>query len=98
QFSSANYSVSENGGTATITVTRVGGTDGTATVQFATTSGTAVPGTDFTPVTGALVFGPGVTTQPFTVKVRDDVVFQFSNKVLNLTLTNLLGGPGFGTP
>jgi|GEM_PF-3282060 len=98
QFSSANYSVSENGGSATITVTRVGGTDGTATVQFSTTSGTAVAGTDFTPVTGTLVFGPGVTTLTFTVNVRDDGVFQSSNKVLNLTLTNLLGGPGFGTP
>ena len=98
QFSSANYSVRENGGLATITVTRVGGTSGTATVDFSTTNGTAVAGTDYTPVTGTLTFAPGVTSQTFTVVVKDDNVFQSFNKTINLALSNLNGGPTFGTP
>jgi uncharacterized delta-60 repeat protein len=98
QFSSGNYSVNENGGSVTITVTRVGGTDGTASVQYSTTSGTAVPGTDFTPATGTLTFPPSVTTATFSVNVRDDGVFQATNKTFNVTLTNLFGGPSFGTP
>ncbi|PYS67100.1 MAG: hypothetical protein DMF73_20130, partial [Acidobacteria bacterium] len=50
QFSSATYSVVENAGNAVITITRTGGTAGTATVQFATSNGTAVAGSDYTAV------------------------------------------------
>src|SRR5262249_41788209 len=40
QFSAATYSVPENGGSITITVNRVNGTDNTATVNYATSDGT----------------------------------------------------------
>src|SRR5262249_56124928 len=36
QFSNATYSVNENGGTATITVTRTGGSSGSVSVNYAT--------------------------------------------------------------
>jgi uncharacterized delta-60 repeat protein len=98
QFSASNYNVNENGGTVSILVTRIGDPNGTAVVGFATTSGSAVAGTDYTPVTGTLTFGPGVTSQSFTVAVRDDGVFQSANKVFNVTLTSISGGPTFGTP
>jgi uncharacterized delta-60 repeat protein len=98
QFSAASFSVSENAGIATISVTRVGGTDGTATVNYSTTSGTAVAGTDYTPTTGTLTFFPGQSSLTFTVPVRDDGVFQAFNKQLFLTLTNVTGGPSLGTP
>jgi predicted outer membrane repeat protein len=53
QFSSATYSVDENDGTATITVERVGGSDGEVSVDCSTsedTEGTdpATPDTDYT--------------------------------------------------
>src|SRR5262249_42301788 len=41
QFSNAAYSVNENAGTATITVTRTGGSDGAVSVNYATSDGTA---------------------------------------------------------
>src|SRR5207237_1499163 len=41
QFSSATYSVAENGGTATITVSRIGGSGGAVSVHLATSDGTA---------------------------------------------------------
>src|SRR2546430_1272691 len=63
QFSAATYSVAENGGNASITITRTGGSDGTVTVQVNTTGGTAASGTDYTPpANNTLSFGPGVTS------------------------------------
>src|SRR5207245_8973789 len=43
QFSSASYSVAENAGSATITITRTGNA-GTASVLFSTSNGTATSG------------------------------------------------------
>ena len=44
QFGSATYSVSEDGGLATITVTRTGGSASGVTVRYATSNGTASAG------------------------------------------------------
>ena len=46
-----------------VTISRSGGLDRTATVDYRTVAGTAVAGTDFTAVTGTLSFGPGVASQ-----------------------------------
>jgi hypothetical protein len=50
QFTSATYSVSESGGSATITVSRTGGTGGVVSVNYTTTvaGSTATAGTDYT--------------------------------------------------
>src|SRR5205085_517991 len=48
QFSNTAYSINENGGTATITVTRTGGSGGSVTVNYATSNGTATAGSDYT--------------------------------------------------
>lgn len=45
--------------TATVTLGRVGNTALPAVVHFATTAGTALPGVDFTPVSGTVTFLPG---------------------------------------
>ena len=44
QFSAATYSVTENNGPGAVTITRTGGSAGTATVQIATSNGTATVG------------------------------------------------------
>jgi hypothetical protein len=72
QFSPAAYSVIEGQRVATIAVTRIGGAGGTVTVPFATADGTATAGADYGRVAGVLTFGPGVTTQTFTVSILDD--------------------------
>jgi hypothetical protein len=54
QFSNTTYSQSENGTSATITVTRTGGSSGAASVQYATSNGTATAGSDYTATSGTL--------------------------------------------
>ncbi len=51
QLSAATYSVAENGGSATITVTRTGGSAGAVGVTLATSNGTATAPADYTAVT-----------------------------------------------
>ena len=48
QFSAATYSVGEGPRNATIVLTRTGGTGGGATIDYSTSNGTAVAGTDYT--------------------------------------------------
>ena len=61
-FSMANYTVNAAAGVAVITVDRDGG-GGLVTVEYATAGGTAVPGVDYTPVSGTLTFSLGVTAR-----------------------------------
>ena len=61
QFSAATYSVAENGGTATITITRTGGSAGAVGVTFTTSNGTATAPADYTAVTQTVNFAAGDT-------------------------------------
>ena len=56
--------VNENGGYATITVTRTGSDLGTAGVHFATTDGTAFAGTNYVATNGTLDVLPGPAWPP----------------------------------
>jgi VCBS repeat-containing protein len=67
-----DVTVGESAGTATFTVTRSGATGGTTTVDYATASGTAASGTDFTAASGTLTFAPGETSKSITVSITDD--------------------------
>ncbi len=85
-FSAATYSVAENAGTATITVTRLGGSNGEVTVKYATSNGTATAPGFYTAATGTLTFAESVLTQTFTVSIIDNSVGQV-DKSLTLTLS-----------
>ena len=71
QFDASAYQTSESDGKATIRVVRVGGTDGTISVNYATADGTAISGEAYTAVSGLLIVGPGQAVVSFTVPVRD---------------------------
>ncbi len=100
-FSAPTYSVAENGGTATITVSRTGGStsskDGKVTVNYTTANGTATAGTgnDYTTNSGTLTFNDGETDKTFTVAINNDTTPE-SNESVNLTLTNPLSPPSGG--
>ncbi len=86
-FSSANYSVNENGVAAQITVVRTGVTNSTASVNFATTDGSGVAGQQYQTASGTLTFTNGQTTATFNVPIIDNNVTGGS-KTVNLLLSS----------
>ncbi len=100
-FSINNVTVAEEAGTATFTVTLSTPSALTTTVSYATASGTATSGVDFTAKSGTLSFAPGVLTQTITVPIIDDAIYENSE---NFTVTlsaptnaTIANGTGVGT-
>jgi len=98
QFSSATYSVTENGGQATITVTRSGGSQGAISVDYATSDETATAGSDYTAASGTLNWADGdAADKTFTVNITDDSELE-SNETLFVSLGNPTGSAQLGEP
>jgi hypothetical protein len=96
-FTATTYSVLENVTSATITVRRKGGQTGAVNVDFATSDGTAVAGSDYTASSGTLSFADGDTVdKTFTVLILNDSAFEPAETV-DLTLSNPTGGATLGT-
>jgi hypothetical protein len=106
-LSSGSYSVNEGTGGGglgidgtgfrVINVNRVGDATGTATVDYATSDGSASKQSDYTQTLGTLVFGPGETSKNFTVFVMDDA-FQEGPETVQITLSNPVGTGLGATP
>src|SRR5262249_15631433 len=96
QFSAANYNVGEGDGSATITVTRTGDTSAAATVNFASSDGTAVQRKDYQVASGTISFAAGETSKTLSVLIVDNNYVD-GNRTFSLTLTNASGGT-LGTP
>lgn len=72
-FSSPFYSVGEAGPSVTITVLRLGGSNGVSTVRYDTTNLTATAGLDYIGVTnGLLTFANGETLKTFDIPILED--------------------------
>jgi uncharacterized delta-60 repeat protein len=91
-FTSTSYSVNEGvgSGQATISVARVGGTNGTTTVSFYTQDGTAFSGTHYKSTSGTISFLPGESLKTFPVGIIDEKIVEGNHTVL-LYLTNPSG-------
>jgi YD repeat-containing protein len=79
QFSSSTYSGGEASGqqTITITVNRIGGSTGGASIHYATANGTATAGSDYSSTSGDLTWPDGDTTnRTFNVTVLDDAAVE----------------------
>lgn len=92
RLSSATYTVSEDAGTGSVRVIRSGLTTGTDTVQFDTSNGTALAGTDYTAKNAFSVqFAPGATQVDVTVDVTEIAGLQ-SSRAFNVALSNPSAG------
>jgi hypothetical protein len=100
QFSAAAYSVAENvsGGLIAISVTRTGGSTGAVSVAYNASGGTATAGSDFI-ATGGILNWPAGDTAPrsFNVIIINDSSPE-NAETIQLTLTNISGGAGYGAP
>jgi hypothetical protein len=98
QFTSATFTVREDAGSVTITVTRTGGSAGAVGVSYATGDGTATAGSDYTAKTGTLSWGDGDTSaKSFTVNILNDSGYE-GNETFTVTLSDPTGGASLGSP
>jgi hypothetical protein len=80
-----------------VTLKRSGGTASGATVQFATSDGTAEEPGDYTATSGTLTFAAGETTKAFSVEILADGTPE-PTETLNATLSAPGGGAVLGAP
>ncbi|HEX7314605.1 MAG TPA: pre-peptidase C-terminal domain-containing protein [Pyrinomonadaceae bacterium] len=90
QFSAASFAAAEGGHAVTVTVTRTGPTTDAATVDYATTDGTASERRDYTTAVGRLRFAAGETSKTFDVLITDDR-FDDDGESFNVTLSSPTG-------
>jgi hypothetical protein len=95
QFSAANYDGAEDCAATVVTVTRTGDSSGAASVEYATTDGTALQRTDYSIALGTLTFAPGETSRSFVVLVTEDS-FVEGAEIANISLSNPTGGAVLG--
>lgn len=96
QLSAPSYNVGEGEGRAVITVTREGGSNVPVTVNYMTSDGTAIAGSDYREISGTLSFAVGVTSQSITIPIFDDNLLEGDENII-VTLTSATGGATLGT-
>lgn len=90
-FSPVSYSVSEDGGSISVTINRSMPLSGTVAVDYATVNGSAVAGSDYTSDSGTIIFGDGETSKTVTIGITDDNVHE-SSEAFRIHLSNPVGG------
>lgn len=93
QVDAAGVRISEDGGSAIVTVTRQGGTGGAVTVDYATSDQTATAGADYTAANGTLTFADGEETKDIVISLSNDSEDEIA-ETFNVTLSNPTGGAG----
>jgi hypothetical protein len=97
QLGASTYSVAENGSSLTITVTRVGGSSGAASINYATSNGTALAGSDYTSTSGTLNWAAADSAnKTFTIPILDDALVE-GDEAFTVTLSGTTGAAA-GTP
>ena len=94
-FSDPVYYVSEGSNYASVNVLRTNGANGTVSVQYQASSGSAVSPYDFVSASGTLTFKPDETNQAFTVRILDDTAME-GEENLKLRLYSASGGATLG--
>lgn len=87
----ASETINEGDGHINFVITRTGDLSGTATIDFATTGGTATAGLDYTAVTQSVTFADGETTKTIAINVTDDPFFE-STETITGSISNTSQG------
>jgi|GEM_PF-2346984 len=96
-FSVSSLSVSEGDGTAALTVTRTGGSAGSAQVNYATLDGTATAGVDYSSNSGSLTWADGdASAKSILIPLLEDVTWE-GTVSLSVTLSSATGA-SLGSP
>lgn len=86
-ISKSPVNVNEGDGHVTLTVQRIGGSSGEASVDYLTQDGTAIAGKDYTSSKGRLTFAAGETSKTISIETIDDKIVEqtesFSVKLEN---------------
>jgi len=96
-FIATNFPVVEFDGTVDIPIVRRGRTNGTDSVEFNTSDGTAIAGQDYAFTNLTLIFAPGEVVKTVPVIIRNDAIGE-GTEYLNLNLVNPSLGATVGVP
>jgi VCBS repeat-containing protein len=96
QFDQAAETFANTAGTAAVTVDRVGGSTGAASVDYTTMDGTALAGTDYTTTSGTLNFSDGQTSAIINVPVIANANAAAST-TFSVKLSNASSGTSLGS-
>lgn len=91
------FAVSETNSELWVWARRTGGNDGTVTIAFSTSNGTAVAGTDYIATNGILTLEHGLTSNSFCVVITN-VPDGSANETFSVRLSNPGGGAVLGVP
>jgi hypothetical protein len=95
EFSALRYDVNETSGNAVVTVNRVGGSAGTASVDYSTSDGTAHAPGDYTATSGTLSFANGETQKTFAIPIAWDGLAE-SDETVSIGLSNFVSDDDIG--
>jgi hypothetical protein len=97
QFEANNFDIDENAGTASLRVTRTGGSAGAVSVTVRTSNGSATAGPDYTARNTSVSFADGNTSaKTVTIPIIDDDEEE-ADETLSVTLSAPMGGASLGT-
>jgi large repetitive protein len=87
----------EASGSLTFDVLLTSATVGTVTVDYTTSDGAALAGSDYTAASGTLTFTPGQTSKPIPVTIVNDALAE-DDETFTLNLSNPTGGIAIADP
>jgi uncharacterized delta-60 repeat protein len=96
EFAAPNFTDDETASSATITLERLGGSNGSVPVHFATSDGSSNVNGDYTPLSGSISFGPGVTSRTFSITLTGPGYNLDGDQTVDLTLSDPTGGAQLG--
>ncbi len=97
QFAIDSARVGEAQGTVSLLVKRVGGSDGTVSVDYTTADGSATAGSDYAAQSGTLTWGNyDEGAKPINLPITDDLDFE-GDESFTVMLSNPTGGATLGT-